>query len=935
MARIHFPLKLLPSNLISTLTALFLIGSLSACDRLDRLTPAEHVQHAKSELVAGRPQSAAIELKNVLQKDGKNVEARLALADVFLAAGRGPEAEAETTRAEQFGATRDSTQVRRGRAYLLQSQYGRVLKEIPANIAGDPDYMADLFQIRGDAQSAMGQTREASDSYNAALKVRPNSIGALFGKARIFATQGDLKGSMDMVDAALALSPKNALGLMLKGDLLLVTSDMEAALKSYGDAVSFHPNDQAARLALASAQITAKKFDLAQKNLDIVTKALPNYPSANYLNALLQFTLGNNKGAFDAIQKVLAAIPDHPPSLILAGAIQYALGSQVQAELNTRKFLSFYPNNIYGRKLLAAILLKANQPTKAVEALEPLLSRSDITDPQVFSLAGNALIEAKQFPKAVEYLTRSAEMKPADLAVKTALGYGQLATGDVDRAISSFQSIVKLDTNNINAETFLILSYISKQEYQQAIDAASAMTQKDPNNGAVHNLLGGAYLAKKDFKAARESFEKALKLQPGLASPAINLAKMDLSENKPDDAKKHLTDLLAHDPKNSDALLALANIEFFEGHPDAGSRWIDTASKENPQLLIPKILQIRYLLQRGEAQRAANLAREVDAANPRSPEVLTLLAQSQIAVGDRSGAVSTYGRLANLQPTDARIPLEVARIEASDGHTTAASAAIAKALLINPDFLDAQVARAQLDIRTAKFDEAREIAAKIQKKPGFAATGFIIAGDAWMAQKKYERAIKSFESGFAAEKSWVSITKMHQALAQGGRNKEADDLLQSWLTDHQDDRLTRLYAAAYYQSTGATQKAEQLYQDVVRLDPNNAIALNELALILHAKKDPRALDFAERAYKLAPTSDSVADTLGWILVDGGDQTRGRQLLEKVVSSSPGNSEARYHLAVALFRAGDKERARSELKQALSSSKTFPQIEDAKKLLGQL
>ncbi len=876
-----------------------------------------------------------IELKSTLQADGKNVQARLMLADVFLAAGRGREAETEITHAEQSGATKELVGVRRARAYLMQGQYDRALKELPAQIIGDPQHVADSFEIRGDAQLGLGQTAEAAASYDEALKIRPDALHALYGKARVFARRSDVKNSMEMVDAGLRHSPQDATGLMLKGDLLLASGDGDGAIASYTAAVNAHGDNIPARLALASAQIEAKKFDAAEQNILSVKEVAPTLLSANYLDALLQFSRGKNQEAFASVQKVLSTLPDDPPSLILAGAIQYALGSQLQAELNTRKFLKIYPNNVSAIKLLASILLKSNQPAKAIDVLQPLLSRPDLKDPQVFALAGNAFMNAKRLDKGVEYLSKAAAISPSDSAIQTELGLGRLAIGDVDRAINSFESVVKADSKSSNADSLLVLSYLSKQDYQKAIDTALELVKKNPDNPDLYNLLGGAYLSKKDFGAARVNFDKALGLRPDLASAAMNLARIDLSENKSPAARKRLTDVLEHNPKNAEALLALANLEFAEGHPDAGAHWLDIASSKNPELLGPKLLRIRYFLQRGDAQRAVGLARDTEAANPNNPELLALLAESQAYSGDRNGAVATYGRLAGLEPQSPRVQLEIARLEALDGHTAAASSALAKALVIDPALADAQIALAQLDLQMGKYDDARQIASKLQTAQPRSAAAFVISGDAWIAQKKYDRAIKSFTDAFALEKNGLIGSKLHMALAAAGRKKEADDLMTTWLAQHKEDRVSRLYLAATAQASGDRNRAEQLYQDVLQRNPNDVVALNELALIYLPRKDPRALELAERAYKLQPQNESVVDTLAWVLIENGNPGRGQQLLEKIVTSSHGNAEARYHLAVALARTGNKQRARSELTLALASANKFPETEDAKKLLSEL
>lgn len=912
-----------------------IVALMGGCGRTDPFTVEQHVQRAQSMLASNQIKAAEIELKTALQRDGRNVDARLGLADVYLATGRGREAENELAQAEKAGARREATLLRRVRAYLLQGQFDRVLKETSANPVGDPRNVAEIFEARGDAQHSLGRIAEARDSYNAALKVRPNSINALYGKARIAAAQGDLKKSMELIDAALAVSPRDSVGLILKGDLLLAMGDTDGAIKTYSDAVKLHPDNGSAHLALASALIAAKKYDAAAEHIALVKKASPTLPSANYLDATLLFAQGKNQEAFNAVQKVLAALPDHPPALILAAAIQYQLGSQLQAETNTRKFLIRYPNNVFARKLLAAILLKSNQPAKAFEILEPLVDHSDVKDPQVFALAGNALIESKRYPEAIEYLSKAAAMSPTDTTIRTALGIGRMSVGDIDRAISSFESVVKIDTKNSSANTLLVLSYIGKKDFQKAIDTASGFVKADPNNADLYNLLGGAYLAKKDLANARASFEKALKLRPDLAPAAINLAKIDLFENKPADAKKRLTDVLDHDRKNVDALLALSNMEFAEGHADAGARWLEVAAKENPKLLGPALLQIRYYLQKGDAQRAVRIARDAEPANPTNAELLALLAESQAASGDRNGAVATYGRLAALQPRSPRIQLEIARLEMADRHTTGAASALEKALSIDPEFVEAQAALAQLDIQTGKYDEARDIASRLQTKQPRSAVGLLLAGDAWMGQQKYDRAIKAYEDAMAREKSPLAVSKLYLAMTRAGKVKEAEDLMDTWLTQHKTDKVARLVLAAESESSGNAARAGDLYQQVLQIDPNDVVALNELALIYSKQKDPRAVEFAERAYRLQPSSDVIGDTLAWILVKNGNVARGQQILEKIVITSPGYAEARYHLAVALVQSGHKERARSELTQALASPNKFPQSGDAKKLLSEL
>ena len=110
---------------------------------------------------------------------------------------------------------------------------------------------------------------------------------------------------------------------------------------------------------------------------------------------------------------------------------------------------------------------------------------------------------------------------------------------------------------------------------------------------------------------------------------------------------------------------------------------------------------------------------------------------------------------------------------------------------------------------------------------------------------------------------------------------------------------------------------------------------NNLATLYRQEKDPRALDYFEKSYKLKPDSVAITDNLGWILVEQGKLARGLELLRKAATQAPDNPAVRYHLAVALAKSGEKDQARSELERLLASKSDFPYRDEAQALLKQL
>jgi putative PEP-CTERM system TPR-repeat lipoprotein len=228
-----------------------------------------------------------------------------------------------------------------------------------------------------------------------------------------------------------------------------------------------------------------------------------------------------------------------------------------------------------------------------------------------------------------------------------------------------------------------------------------------------------------------------------------------------------------------------------------------------------------------------------------------------------------------------------------------------------------------------------KIARQVQKQAAKSALGFVLEGDVLMAEKKFPQAASAYETAYGIGKSGLLAIKMHAAYVQAGKPDEAQTRLAKGLKDSPDDAAVRLYAADVSLKSGKYQNAIEHYEWLQQKQPDNVLVLNNLAWAYQQVRDTRALETAERAYKLKPDSAAVADTLGWMLVEQGNTTRGLELLQKAVAAAPDAHEIRYHLAQAWLKAGDQSKARNELERLLATDAKFPQRTEAMELLKQV
>jgi Flp pilus assembly protein TadD len=155
------------------------------------------------------------------------------------------------------------------------------------------------------------------------------------------------------------------------------------------------------------------------------------------------------------------------------------------------------------------------------------------------------------------------------------------------------------------------------------------------------------------------------------------------------------------------------------------------------------------------------------------------------------------------------------------------------------------------------------------------------------------------------------------------------------LQGHPEDNAIRMSLATYLQQEGHQDAAIEEYLLILGKQPENITALNNIAWLYQQEGSEKGVAYAEHAYEIAPQRPEVVDTLGWLLLQNGQQQRGLVLLQEAVTKAPHSAEIRYHMAVALAKAGRDDEARTELERILEKDKNFSQTVEARKLLDQL
>jgi tetratricopeptide (TPR) repeat protein len=126
-----------------------------------------------------------------------------------------------------------------------------------------------------------------------------------------------------------------------------------------------------------------------------------------------------------------------------------------------------------------------------------------------------------------------------------------------------------------------------------------------------------------------------------------------------------------------------------------------------------------------------------------------------------------------------------------------------------------------------------------------------------------------------------------------------------------------LRMAHMYEVTRDYTSIEKTYVEILNLNPNNTIALNNLAYLYVdvLKRPDKALPMIERAMTLYPGNLNLMDTYAWVLAKNGDYNKAKQQLSEVVRRGKPGPESLYHMGYVLEKLNEIRDARDYYRRA--------------------
>lgn len=730
-----------------------------------------------------------------------------------------------------------------------------------------------------------------------------------------YAQQGKIKEAIIMYRNALKRDPRFGEAYLKLGDAEMRRGMPAQAVSAYRRAVELYPEPEepAGKLAdiyLAAYVLSPRKDRLLLREVEELASTLaaknPNSFQSLRLQAFLNLADTTDKTQehlFRAIElfKKADAVKPKQPELRLALIQTLAQAGQPQeAEKYAQELLQDSPSVVGAYWFLSRLYLQQNRLKDADAVVDRLIQSNPQTPAHKVDRA-EYLYATQRKEEALRALADLASSPETDAALLKRVGDTYARLREPQTAYDVYEAgIKKFPAQKTEFRLRMIPALLYLQKRDEAIRLAETTVQEDPANNGALSMRASLWLnfgTKEQFEAAVKDLQQLISKEPNNAVIRYNLGRAYHSRGELDAARTQYAEAVKISKHLTAAHLGLGQIALAKADAGKAVSSADDILSYDPSNMAARILRINGLMAGGNTNQARIDINTYLKDAPDNPDFQYQLAIVNFSERRYQEAEQQFRALQRRFPNDLRLLFSIAEVM----------------------------------LRTNRqADAMRLVQDAYQKSPEMPALKLAVANTA-MRVNQLDTAEQQFRALLALDPANTDIAmRLGETLRRKGQISASLDLLKQAYEKAPAYPGLAQQLALTHEALGDWRSAVPLYEAILKQDPNNLIALNNLAYrYADMGKDlDTALTYAQRAQQRAPTSDDVVDTLAWVYIRKNLNDSAISLLKPLIAKQPRNPLFHYHLGLALLQKGDRTAARQSLQTALSLN---PSKEDEQKI----
>ncbi len=670
------------------------------------------------------------------------------------------------------------------------------------------------------------------------------------------------------------------------------------AMRSFQRAVELQPKNIEAHVALSDLLVALYTSDpkrprvVLEELKNLADKAAANFPESfqrERLDGYLALFANDLKQAGVHFEKANRLKPNQADLVLIYMQVLSNEGRTLEAEKLALDMIKSDPKALTIYDALFVAYVKAKRMEEAEKMLRAKLENNPTLPDGYLQLAAH-YYSTNRRPEMLQTLSRLSS-NPKDFPKGSMLvGDYFVRVRDYDAAIANYTEGVKKNDSEKHAyQKRMVEVMVRQNKKDDAVRLIGEILKADPQDNEALAIRGGLSLmagTNEQIQSAINDLQVVSTKMPGNPVVRFNLGRALLAKGS----------------------VAQAKVQFEE------------AVKLQPSYLPPRIALSELLLRSGEYSKAIQTSQEILIYDPTNLPGRLIRSRGLIGIGELKQARIELRQTVEQFPDLAEAKLQLAALDVSEKNYKGAEESFKKLYASSQDprafmgLVESYVAQSQSD------QAIKLVREELAKQPGrleyraTLANLLFATGDLAGAITEYKQVL------VGAPKSAQVWQRLAETYRRSNNNQSALDSLKKAQEIAPADPNPVVQMAMIYENIGQRGTARPLYQQVLRLQPENPVALNNLAYMMadSGQDLDQALTMAQKAKQQMPKDINVADTMGWIFIKKNLNDSAIGIYKDLVGQEPNRPAFRYHFAVALSQKGDKVGAKRELEAALRS-----------------
>ena len=490
-----------------------------------------------------------------------------------------------------------------------------------------------------------------------------------------------------------------------------------------------------------------------------------------------------------------------------------------EARARADRILQLEPRNVEALIARAAAVARMADVTHGLFEIQQAI-RLHPSDPRVRMMMGTLQGTLRTFIEGEAAFKRAVELSPESIDTPRALAIFYWRYGRLTEAETWLRRTVNLQPTMLDSRQRLASFLVATGRAEEAEEPLRTLVETT-RTAAAQLALADYYVLRDQRDHARSLLERLEERDAAtVIQVRLRLARIHYLERRTEEAHRAVSEVLARDPNNGDALIVRAQL----------------------------------LLDEGSSTLAIDAAREAIGFHPAAASARLILAEAHLARNDTPQAIKTLNEALGMDPLLLPARLRLSQLHLRRDDLTQALGMAEDAVRDDADSVAARLVRAQAYVAKGELAAAEADLALVDQAAPDIPAAQAARGELELRRGRPVDARREFSRALAVDPHLFEAIRGQATLEVLERHPDrAIALVDGVLKTVKDDPSLLLLAASVYRMTGGAGKIEATLRRVIELDASNQQAYVALAnYYVDQNKLDEAVHQLESLLKLEP-----------------------------------------------------------------------------------